>query len=132
MKLLRDNANADTRLVIVDSIVSYACHDSSLEGPDSIPGAASREAPSPLLANYGAVNDMQYIGDITVSASLIFIRALTLLKVSGSKMLLAFNAQDRTFGQYQALLKEAGWRIVKVYRGEGMSAFQKHIEAVVI
>ena len=60
---LRAAAAPTTKLIIVESIVAYACHDPNSE---SIPGAAPREAPSPLLPNYGPINDMQYNGDLTV------------------------------------------------------------------
>lgn len=40
------------------------------------------------------------------------------------------NAQERTVGHYKAILKETGWRIVRVYRSDGMSAFLQQVEAV--
>lgn len=64
---LRQAAKSSTRMLIVESLVPYACHDPSSDGKDGIPGAAPREAPAPLLANYGPINDMQYNSDLTVS-----------------------------------------------------------------
>ncbi len=61
---LRAAASANTKLILVESIMSFSCHDS---GEDSVPGAVPHEAPEPLLANYGAVNEMAYSADIDVS-----------------------------------------------------------------
>ncbi len=64
---LRKAASKDTRLVVIDNIISYACHDSSLDGEDvAIAGAADRDAPAPLLPNFGAANDTGYIIDMVV------------------------------------------------------------------
>lgn len=51
----------------MDSIMPFACHDPSADSGHDIPGAIPREAPAPLLANYGAVNEMGYNADIDVS-----------------------------------------------------------------
>lgn len=65
---LRTAARKDTRLLVVDSLVPYACHDAN-EGDNAldIPGSVPHEAPAPLLANYGLVNEMVYAIDIDVS-----------------------------------------------------------------
>jgi hypothetical protein len=64
---LRAAATSSTKLLIIDSIVPYACHDPNLDSEDVIPGAAPHEAPPPLLSNYGQVNDIQYHSDLAVS-----------------------------------------------------------------
>lgn len=64
---LRKVATPDTQLLVVDNIVSYACHDTTLEGKGSIPGASCKDAPAPLLPNFGAANDMSYSIDMAVS-----------------------------------------------------------------
>lgn len=47
--------------------MSYACHDSSLDDEDGdIAGAAARDAPAPLLANFGAASEASYILDMLV------------------------------------------------------------------
>lgn len=64
---LRKSASKDTKLVIIDNIMSYACHDSSLDDEDGdIAGAAARDAPAPLLANFGAASEASYILDMLV------------------------------------------------------------------
>lgn len=45
----------------------YACHDPSLDDEDGdIAGAAARDAPAPLLANFGAASEASYILDMLV------------------------------------------------------------------
>ena len=59
LKQLRAAATPQTKLVLMDSIMPFACHDASGEDEgNDISGAAPREAPAPLLANFGAVNEM--------------------------------------------------------------------------
>jgi hypothetical protein len=48
-------------------ILPYACHD---EEGDDITAGASPEAPKPLLANWGSVNDFVYLSDIAVRFTL--------------------------------------------------------------
>ena len=64
---LRKVALPDTRLLIVDNILAYACHDPTYDDNDSIPGAACQDAPAPLLANFGAANELSYTIDMAVS-----------------------------------------------------------------
>ena len=64
---LRKVALPDTQLLIVDTIVAYACHDPTYDNNDSIPGAACKDAPAPLLANFGAANELSYSIDMAVS-----------------------------------------------------------------
>ncbi|KAG6885985.1 hypothetical protein C0992_004742, partial [Termitomyces sp. T32_za158] len=59
---LRAAANPETKLVVVDSIIAYACHDPTSE---SRLNSGYKEAPAPLLTNYGAVNVMPYLTDMT-------------------------------------------------------------------
>lgn len=64
---LRKVAQPDTQLVIIDTIVAYACHDPTYDDNESIPGAACKDAPAPLLANFGAANELSYSIDMAVS-----------------------------------------------------------------
>lgn len=64
---LWDAATPTTVLLLVDSVMPFACHDPSGDDDKGIPGAVPREAPPPLLANFGAVNEMAYNADIDVS-----------------------------------------------------------------
>lgn len=66
---LRKVAGPKTKLLCMESILPYACHDPSADDKNGIPGAVPREAPAPLLANWGAINSMGYHSDIDVSFS---------------------------------------------------------------
>jgi len=68
LKALWDASSANTKLVLMEFLVPYACHDPSGEH-SSIPGLVPPEAPAPLLANYGAVNGMTYNADMVVCIS---------------------------------------------------------------
>ena len=63
---LREVAQRETKLIIIDNIVPFACHDPSADEGKGIPGAVPKEAPQPLLANYGIANEMGYNYDLAV------------------------------------------------------------------
>ncbi|KAG6868849.1 hypothetical protein C0993_008978 [Termitomyces sp. T159_Od127] len=108
---LRNAARKDTRLLVVESLVPYACHEANVNGDASdIPGSIPKEAPAPLLANYGLVNEMVYAIDID--------------------MFLFFNAQERTIRHFKDLLLSTGWKVKKVYRQKGDDTYLQSIEAV--
>ncbi|KAG5720988.1 Sterigmatocystin 8-O-methyltransferase [Termitomyces sp. T112] len=108
---LRAAAGKDTKLLLIESLIPFACHDSH-EGDDAlgVPGSTPHEAPAPLLANYGAVNEMGYNVDIL--------------------MFFLFNSQERTIRHLDQLLLSTGWRVKKVYRQDGDSTFLQSIEAI--
>ncbi|KAA1478055.1 S-adenosyl-L-methionine-dependent methyltransferase [Dentipellis sp. KUC8613] len=110
LRRLREAASPETKLIIVENIMRYACHDPSPSGESAIPGAAVAEAPEPLLANFGAVNELEYLYDMT--------------------MFLMFNAQERTFHHFERLLRESGWRLQMIRRNDVDSTFLPSIEAV--
>lgn len=66
LKQLRDSAAPDTKLVCLELIVPYACHDTDEDGGNDITALANTKAQKPLLANWGAVNDSIYHADIAV------------------------------------------------------------------
>lgn len=70
LSLLRARAAPTTQLLIVDTVLPYACVDSTQEGPSSepIPGALRTLVPdgSPLLANLGRAHASLYQLDICV------------------------------------------------------------------
>ncbi|KAF7320605.1 S-adenosyl-L-methionine-dependent methyltransferase [Mycena chlorophos] len=110
LKHLWTAAKPDTTLLLLDSLVPLACHDPSGDSANAIPGAApAMEAPAPLLANYGATNDMGYNADMT--------------------MFFLFNSQERTVIHFQQLLLRTGWEVVKIHRQAGDSTFLQSIEA---
>jgi len=106
---LRKAATADTKLLLIDCIMPYACHDPTIDDKDAAPGSAPREAPEPLLPNYGAANEMEYTTDFT--------------------MLVFFNAQERTYLHLAKLLKQTGWKIARVVR-DGVDGFFLPVEAI--
>ncbi|KAF8351885.1 S-adenosyl-L-methionine-dependent methyltransferase [Amanita rubescens] len=111
LKHLRDAATPSTKLIIIDVILPYACHETE-ENADGIAGAVSVKAPNPLLANWGTVNDFTYCIDLCM---------LTLL-----------NGQERTIKQIDQLCKSAGWKITAVRRQHGAVVLHSAIEAVPI
>ncbi|KAJ6480521.1 S-adenosyl-L-methionine-dependent methyltransferase [Mycena vitilis] len=102
LKRLWDAAQPKTTLLLLDSIMPLACHDPVAE-------EGLQEAPAPLLANYGAVNEMGYNADLA--------------------MLMLFNSQERTRMHFVELLARAGWKLVAVHRQAGDSTFLQCIEA---
>ncbi|KAJ7898380.1 S-adenosyl-L-methionine-dependent methyltransferase [Mycena leptocephala] len=93
-----------TTLLLLDSILPLACHDPAAEAEGGL-----REAPAPLLANYGAANEMGYNADFD--------------------MFLLFNSQERTRMHFVDLLARTGWEVVAVHRQPGDSTFIQCIEA---
>ena len=65
LRHLRASATPNTRLVIVDSLLSYACRENvNVKG---IPGAERPLPPKPLLANMGHAAAASYHFDMQVS-----------------------------------------------------------------
>ncbi|GJJ06652.1 hypothetical protein Clacol_000846 [Clathrus columnatus] len=114
LKQLRKAASKRTKLLCMDSVIPYACHDPSADpnAVGTLPGSVPHEAPAPLLANWGPVNAMAYRADLG--------------------MFILVNAQERTIGHMERLFKQCGWRIVQVHRQEGDKTFLQSIEAVPI
>lgn len=67
LTLLREVATPSTRLLVLDNIVAYACSDPSVDKDGDGSAVSYREAPSPLLPNFGAANHMGYTIDMAVS-----------------------------------------------------------------
>lgn len=63
---LREAAQPDTKLILIDSVMPFACHDPGADNGQGIVGAVPKEAPEPLLANYGVANELAYVADLTV------------------------------------------------------------------
>lgn len=112
LRQLRAAAGPDTKLLVIDSVVSYACADPP--SIQEIPGAASPPVAAPLLPNHGQSNLRPYVLDMMVSSpmTMIYNLALTLL----CKMLCYLNGQERTAVHFDQLFKEAGWKLVRVFR----------------
>ena len=63
---LREVATSDTQLILIDSLIPFACHNPSADDVHAVPGAAIKEAPEPLLPNFGVANLTCYTADLTV------------------------------------------------------------------
>ncbi|KAH9484885.1 4-O-methyltransferase 1 [Psilocybe cubensis] len=115
---LRRAAQPDTKLILIDSVIPFACHDPSADANTDtenslrIVGISPKEAPMPLLANFGVANELAYVADLT--------------------MLVLFNSQERTVKHLAELLDGTGWRLTKVVRDQAAGSFLQPVEAVPI
>ncbi|KAG6895118.1 hypothetical protein C0992_003090 [Termitomyces sp. T32_za158] len=123
---LRAAATPETKLIVVDSIISYACHDPTTK---SDLNSDYKEAPAPLLPNYGAANVMPYFLDLAVRHLSLVFSHVTLRNV---QMMMWVNAQERTIGHLDTLLRSTGWRIVSAKRRAPPSNFYEPVVAVPI
>jgi len=101
LRYLRAAAGPETQLVIIDSLVVYACE--TPKSVQEIPGATTVRPPSLLLPNMGVAGSFPYLTDM--------------------QMMLFFNATERTVLQFAQLLDKSGWRLVRV-SGVGGSFMQ--------
>ncbi|KAG6889611.1 hypothetical protein C0995_016137 [Termitomyces sp. Mi166 len=115
LKALRAAATPNTKLVVIDNIVAYACHDPTIE---SGLNSGYKEAPAPLLPNYGAVNVMPYLLD------------LALQPIRIAQMMFWLNAQERTIGQLDTLLQSSGWQLASAKRHGSPCNFPEPIVAL--
>ncbi|KAF8908726.1 O-methyltransferase-domain-containing protein [Mucidula mucida] len=108
-KILSNLAEASmptTRLLLAMNIITLTCHDPTLEGT----GAGYKEAPAPLLPNYGAANELGFAVDMC--------------------MMNLCNTQEYTIHKLIELLAASGWRIEKVYRKDRPNNFLDLVQAV--
>lgn len=120
-------AQPDTKLVLLDNLISYACHDPSGDNGKGIPGAVPKEAQKPLLANYGIANEMEYNADLTVCN--FRVKLYHVLKAFEMQMLVGLNSHERTVKRFDELLHNSGWRLTKVVRNAARG-FLQTVEAV--
>ncbi|THG99674.1 hypothetical protein EW026_g2708 [Hermanssonia centrifuga] len=92
---LRAAAGPDTQLVVIDSILSFACPENDIV--KNIPGAAGPLPPPPLLPNLGYAGVPSYLSDIS--------------------MMNAHDGVERTIVQFNKIFEESGWKISRVHRG---------------
>ncbi|KAI0771361.1 S-adenosyl-L-methionine-dependent methyltransferase [Irpex lacteus] len=100
LTLLRKAAGPSTQLIIMDNIISYASPQCTIQ--EGIPGETISIPPEPLLPNWGEANIMPYLADM--------------------QMLTALNGSERTVAQYNRLLEASGWKLARVYTGEGFQS----------
>ncbi len=105
---LRAAAGPDTQLVIMDNIISYASPQYTL--PKEVPGATTPAPPEPLLPNGGEANIMPYLADM--------------------QMLAGLNGSERTVMQYDHIFEASGWKLTKVYTGNGFQSQDSKIIGV--
>lgn len=72
LKLLKDAAAPNSKLLIVDSIMSYACEDTT--AAKDIQGGTGLIPPNPLLPNWGHASAFTYMLDTQVER--LFLTAL--------------------------------------------------------
>ena len=100
LKPLRSAAKPSTKLIIVETLLNYACPSASLDShADEESGAPLAGARPPLLANLGLASANHYSLDIS--------------------MLAVLDARERTPRELIALAREAGWDVAKIFRPHG-------------
>ncbi|KAH9478947.1 4-O-methyltransferase 1 [Psilocybe cubensis] len=111
LRRLREAATPETTLIVIDNVLPYACRRSSdSETLSDNGGTYYKEAPEPLLPNYGAVSNSPYTLDLT--------------------MMFYFNAQEHTVLGLQSLLESTGWRLIKFHSVDPKNDFLQSVEAV--
>lgn len=113
LKQIREAASSDSKLVLQECVVQYACPSTS-EHAD-IPGAVVTPAPAPLLANFGiAKNISDYYADFIVSCLRSEVHDFASISAL-VQMMSFFNAHERTVGQWVKLLAGTGWKLERIY-----------------
>ncbi|KAJ7752262.1 O-methyltransferase [Mycena olivaceomarginata] len=105
LKHLRDAATPQTRLITVDIILPYTCHDTT--STRQIAGAGFPPAPAPLLPNMGAASNMNILADFCKY-----------------KMFVLGNCQERTLDHFVQLAFRGGWRVCQVHHIPGSALSQ--------
>ncbi|KAF9003361.1 O-methyltransferase [Cyathus striatus] len=96
LRHLRDAADQDSKLLIVEQITRYATVNEAAENPHAdVPGVQLWRPPGPLLANLGKASSIATIGDI--------------------QMFCGNRGEERTLGTFIELLQDSGWIIVQVF-----------------
>jgi len=88
LKRLREAATSETKLIVIDSIIPYACHTDEAGNFPDVPGV--------LLPTLGPISNNKYLLDIG--------------------MWVMGNGQERTASHFSALAAECGWKVEKVDR----------------
>ncbi|SJL09154.1 uncharacterized protein ARMOST_12530 [Armillaria ostoyae] len=102
LKQLRSAASSNTKLVIIDQIVPYACPNETTQSlTSSIKGAGQLPAPPPLLENLGKANSITIIGDL--------------------QMYTSQGGEERTLGSFIDLLGSEGWKIEEIFTIPGVT-----------
>ncbi|KAI5116033.1 hypothetical protein M0805_002088 [Coniferiporia weirii] len=100
LRRLREAAGPSTKLIIIDSVLDYACEN---------PNDAARP-PRPLLPNMGAANIMPYAVDLVTFGIL--------------------NAGERTIGGFENILAASGWQLQEIRRNPAAKSWWPSIISV--
>ncbi|KAG8911488.1 hypothetical protein FRC00_006407 [Tulasnella sp. 408] len=104
LKNLHDAADDKSRLLIVEAVVSHACHDVGSLKDSGVEGAYPTPMPKPLPANGGRAVGFEACFDI--------------------HMMNVLNGGERTYEQFRQIAEEAGWRPKKVYQTDELSSLK--------
>jgi len=102
LQRLREAAGPHSRLIIMDKIIPYICPLSENVDEVSIPGVLKPDLPEPIVNMSGGISYPH---------------------LSSVRMMLFYNGQERTLGNFTELLAEAGWKLAEVYQHD---AFGQH------
>ncbi|KAI5119658.1 hypothetical protein M0805_007749 [Coniferiporia weirii] len=102
---LRDAAGPSTKLVIVDSIIDYACN-----APSKYPLDNGLKPPAPLLPNMGGANLLPYTVDLVVMSCI--------------------NSGERTIDGHNSVIEAGGWKLVEVRKNPGSKIWWPTLIAV--
>ncbi|THV00231.1 O-methyltransferase, partial [Dendrothele bispora CBS 962.96] len=112
LRHLREAAQPNTLLVVIENITPYACRIPS-GTVDNMTGAVDvKPAPEPLLSNYGGLSGTVYGMDMT--------------------MMWCFNAQEFTILQLKEILENTGWQLTRCTLIDARDNFLRSIVAVPI
>jgi len=94
---LRKSAKADTKLMIVEQVVPFACVDTT--EAMKVKGYVAPHVPEPLLPNFGKANTVAYFVDVHMNN--------------------LFLGKERTLTDFVTLGKETGWEVEQMYELPG-------------
>ncbi|PAV21555.1 S-adenosyl-L-methionine-dependent methyltransferase [Pyrrhoderma noxium] len=94
LRNLRDIASPTTMLVVIDSIMKYACNTSVKEK-----FVLDVKPPPPLLPNMGGANILSYTVDNLIMSTI--------------------NAGERTLGGFISIFEASGWELVEIRKNTG-------------
>ncbi|KAJ8508724.1 hypothetical protein ONZ45_g9012 [Pleurotus djamor] len=90
---LRKAAKPDTKLLLMDSIIPFACRTPPCDPSTAVPGSLQQYAPEPLLANYGPPNETVYHLDMVSNVGVV-VQDVYLVQFAGAYI--ASHAVDFT------------------------------------
>jgi hypothetical protein len=123
LRHLRDAATTETKLLVIDYILPYACkasQDYGIEDADIVIEGEPAAPPYPLLPNMGEAGKYAHLMDICVSHSIcpLELRAMSDTEGSVCQMRAMLNAQERTLQEHVQLYGSAGWKVIRVVQTE--------------